>query len=212
MAIRKVEFVNNEHYHIVNRGIDKREIFMDINDLARFFQGMEEFNTIDSIGSIYQNSFHQLRCKAPKQKKLVNFICYSLNPNHFHFILEQLVDKGIEKFMHKIGGYSKYFNYKYGRSGSLFQGKFKAVHIDSDAQLLHTSVYVNLNNQIHSLRCKAPKLGKTSWGEYIGTDNNFCQKDIVLGQFANLAEYKKFAENSIRSIRERKEVEKFLLE
>ena len=216
MAIRKIEFANNEYYHIFNRGVDKRDIFLDEDDLARFFQSMDEFNTIEPIGSIFENSFRQLGSKAPKQSKqdkLVNFICYCLNPNHYHFILEQIVENGIGKFMHRIGGYPKYFNHKYKRSGSLFQGKFKAVHIESNAQLLHTSAYVNLNNRIHLLGSKAPKLWKSSWNEYIGKDyNHFCEKDIILGQFDALSEYKKFAEDALKDIRERKEMGKFLLE
>jgi len=60
MTTRKVPFVNNEYYHIYNRGVDKRNIFQDINDLNRFFQSMKEFNSIEPIGSIYEQSFSQL--------------------------------------------------------------------------------------------------------------------------------------------------------
>ena len=55
--MRKVPFVKGEYYHIYNRGVDKRNIFGDQNDLNRFFQSILEFNTIDPIGSIYENSF-----------------------------------------------------------------------------------------------------------------------------------------------------------
>ncbi|MBT3282637.1 hypothetical protein HON59_01355 [bacterium] len=212
MATRKFEFVNGDFCHIFNRGVDKRDIFLDKNDIDRFFKGMEEFNTVDSIGSIHENSFHS---KNRKNKKLVNIICYCLNPNHYHFILEQLADNGITKFMHKIGGYSKYFNSKYKRSGALFQGKFKAVYLSPDDQLLRSSAYVNLNDKVHSLGCKAPKL--SSWGEYVGDGNNsFCKKDVILDQFDNIKEYKKFAEGLLIDIKkqreEEKEIEKLLLE
>lgn len=217
MAIRKFEFANGEFYHVFNRGVDKRDIFLDKYDIHRFFKGMEEFNVIDPIGSIHRNSFvknKQLRCKAPK---LVNIICYCLNPNHYHFILEQLVDGGITKFMHKIGGYSKYFNLKYERSGALFQGKFKAVYLSEGDQLLKTSVYVNLNDRVHLLRCKAPKLVKSSWDEYVGNNKkDFCKKDIILDQFNSVKKYKKFAEELLIDIKkqreEKKEIEKLLLE
>ena len=129
--MRKVKFVTNQYYHLFNRGVDKRVIFLDQSDMDRFFQSMEEFNVIEPIGSIYENFFRKNQLKkqgfeSPKEK-LVNFICHCLNPNHYHFILEQLIDGGIEKFMHRLGlGYTKYFNQKYKRSGSLFQGTFKA--------------------------------------------------------------------------------------
>ena len=110
-------FANGEYYHIYNRGADKRDIFADKFDFERFLQSIEEFNSEDPIGSIYENSFIKDKTKT-KKKKLVNVICYCLNQNHYHFILEQLVDRGIERFMHKLGGgYTKYFNLKYQRTG-----------------------------------------------------------------------------------------------
>ena len=118
-------FANGEYYHIYNRGVDKRSVFMDKFDFERFLQSIEEFNSENPIGSIYENSFIKDQTEG-KKKKLVRIICYCLNPNHYHFILEQLVDRGIEKFMHKLGlGYTQYFNLKHHRSGALFQGPFR---------------------------------------------------------------------------------------
>src|SRR3990167_8836926 len=153
MSIRKTPFVNGEFYHIYNRGVDKRNIYSDPSDRTRFKKSMDEFNVLEPIGSIYEKTFADKRFGglASKSKELVNFIAYCLNPNHFHFLLEQVADRGIEKLMHRIGnGYSKYFNHKYNRNGALFQGLYQLVHITSNEQLLHTSVYVNLNNRSFS--------------------------------------------------------------
>jgi putative transposase len=207
MSIRKAQFANGEFYHIFNRGVDKRVIFTNQRDIQRFFQSMSEFNTIEPIGSIYVHSF-ALRSEAPKSEKLVEFICFCLNPNHYHFILKQVSDKGIEKFMHKLStGYTNYFNLKQKRSGVLFQGPFKAIRIDTNEYLLHLSAYVNLNFKVHQLRSEAPKL--VSWDEYSGKKKfNFCSKEDILGQFKNKADYKKFAERSLEGILERKELAK----
>ena len=214
--MRKVKFANGEYYHLFNRGIDKKEIFVNQKDLDRFFQSMSEFNTLTPIGGIYAASFHNnpLRNSVSKSEKLVDFICYCLNPNHFHFMIQQIADRGIEKFMHRLGlGYSKYFNKKYERSGYLFQGPFKAVHIDSDEYLLHLSVYINLNNKVHRIN---GALYKSSWEEYLNgaekIDGGFCEKEIILGQFKNLNKYKNFAEESLGNIQKRKVLEKLLLE
>ncbi len=216
MAIRKVPFINNKYYHIFNRGVDKREIFSEYEDVERFFQSMEQFNTTESIGSIFENSFRKKALLGSSTPKLVNFACYCINPNHYHFILEQVNDKGIEKFMQRLGtGYTNYFNNKYYRNGALFQGRFKSVHIDSNEYLLHLSAYVNLNNKVHSLGSSTPKWRmKSSWDEYVSANNghNFCKKDIILEQFDNIAEYKEFAEDALISIREKKEMEKLFLE
>lgn len=213
MAERKIKFVNNHFYHIFNRGVDKREIFSTPDDLARFLQGIDEFNVIRPIGSIFQNSFNPLRSSTPKEGKLVNFICYCLNPNHYHFLLEQIADNGIEKFMQRLGtGYTNFFNNKNKRSGSLFQGRYKSILVDSNEYLLHLSSYINLNDKVHQL---GSSTSKSSWGEYVQgsyDDFNFCEKDIILGQFDNKEEYKNFAEKSLENIRERKEMEKLLLE
>lgn len=209
MAVRRTPFVKREFYHIYNRGVDKRNIFEDYEDLERFFESMKEFNTIDPIGSLFEKSFGGRTARDIK-KPLVNFIAFCLNKNHYHFILEQMANNGISEFMKRLGGYTWYFNNKYGRSGSLFQSTFKSIHINSNEYLLHLSVYVNLNNRVHKL---GGLTAKSSWEEYLSGDKNgFCKKDIILDQFNNSIEYKKFAEEVFIGIRERKGMEKLLLE
>jgi len=203
--MRKIQFENGSYYHVYNRGVDKRKIFLDVRDIKRFFQSMKAFNTLQAIGSIYERQFSRPKTSEKQKERLVDFVCYCFNPNHFHFILEQLTDKGIERFMHKLGsGYSTYFNKKYKRSGVLFQGAYKAKHIDSDTYLLHASAYVNLNNRIKG---KKNLLSQSSWEEYVMADQeNFCNKDVVLNQFSNTSKYKEFAENALQDIRKRKEL------
>lgn len=204
-----------------NRGVDKRIIFTDEYDIRRFFQSVVEFNTPQPIGSLYESSFRRLGGETPKfEGKLVNIIAYCLNPNHFHMLLEQAMDGGISEFMKRLGGgFTNYFNNKYKRSGSLFQGVFKDVHIDTNEYLLHVSAYVNLNDHVHKLGGETPKLveSMSSWKEY--TDKRIegiCEKEIILGQFRNMNEYKEFALASLESILKRKEELKdigdFLLE
>ena len=208
--MRKDPFIIGKYYHIYNRGTDKRIIFMDKYDLWRFLQSMEEFNTIEPIGSIYENRYK----KKNKNKdnildelgnpiaKLVDIIVYSLNPNHYHFILSPLVENGIEKFMQKLGtGFTQYFNQKYERSGVLFQGKYKSILINSDVYLLYLSAYINLNNEIHFSGHSETKIDKnklfytSSWDEYIGkSKRNFCNKSIILDRYGDkIEDYKKEA-------------------
>ena len=136
----------------------------------------------------------------------MEFIAYCLNPNHYHFILTPLVEKGIEKFMQRIGtGYTMYFNEKNKRSGSLFQGKFKSKHINSNEYLLQASAYVNLNNYDKNGVIKK-SLNASSWIEYAQSTNfNFCEKSIILGQFKSKKEYEKFALETWKNTCERKE-------
>src|SRR3989344_1455373 len=99
MSARKKAFANGEFFHVYNRGVDKRIIFTDEYDIRRFFKSMVEFNIIDPIGSLYENSFLQLGGSTAKSDRIVNVVAYCLNPNHFHFILEQVTDGGISEFM-----------------------------------------------------------------------------------------------------------------
>jgi len=222
MPRRKIGFANGEYYHIFNRGVDKREIFNEEKDVLRFIQSVLEFNNIENIGSIYENS---LRKKTINEKlqinhgHLVTFIAYCINPNHYHFIVQQNVDNGISKFMHKLSlGYSMYFNEKYKRSGPLFSGCFKAKHIDSNEYLIHLSAYVNLNNLVHQIKFgdRVSKFVRSSWGLYsnTGTDHPIpCETKIILEQFNNNPdEYKKYGEGTLQDIIERKRPDKDMAE
>ncbi len=208
--MRKCNFAIGEYYHIYNRGVEKRDIFLSHLDLFRFFQSIKEFNTINPIGSIFENSFRKYTVdpSAPSEK-LVEIIAYCLNPNHYHLVVRQIAEKGVVKFMQRLaGGYTLYFNTEHKRSGVLFQGKFKAKHVTSDKYLLHLSVYVNGNNLLGS---RTPKLSKSSLDEYLGvSEKPICNTGIVLEQFRDLEAYKRFYESSLQDIALRKQMEKDL--
>ena len=141
-------FINNYFYHIFNRGVEKRNIFLDNEDFRRFLFEINEFNDINStINTLRRfNEGSPTSFKMIDKEPLVKIASYCLMPNHFHFILEQLKENGISKFLQKIGtGYTNYFNRKYERSGVLFQGKFKAVLIDKSAYLTYLIQYIHLN-------------------------------------------------------------------
>lgn len=206
----KIRFVNENFYHIYNRGVDRREVFSSREDFDRFLKSMAVFNMTAPIGGIYASSFIQgnkYRLRHP-MSKLVNIVCYCLNSNHFHLLLEQCVEGGISEFMRRLGGYTKYFNNKYKRNGVLFQGKFRSIHIDSNEYLLRLSAYVNLNNKVHRLR---HRMSKSSWDEYIGNEREgICRRDIILDQFKSTKEYCEFAEEALENILEKKDLSKEL--
>lgn len=223
--MRKTEFANGEFYHIYNRGTDKRTIFEEEADMFRFFESMQDFNVEDPIGSIYEYSllkkqFGGATFQIEKRKPLVQFIAYCLNPNHFHFLLEQVADDGIPKFMHRLStGYTKYFNKKYHRTGVLFSGRYKAIHVDSNEYLLRLSAYVNLNNLVHHLEVSQTGLPIfSSWDEYKNekTSKGICDTTIIAEQFSKREEYLDFANDALMQIiankESKKEIENLLFE
>lgn len=179
--------------------------------MRRFWKSMIYFNQVQPIGSIYEFSRLEMKNKSPKKKPLVKFVAYCLNPNHYHFILSPLQEKGIEKFMQRLGnGFTKYFNNKYKRSGVLFQGKFKSKHIDSNEYLLHLSAYINTNDRFGH---RMSKLSKSSLREFVEDKHkhpknpeHICDKDIILGQFRNKKDYENFVLESLKDINLRKEM------
>lgn len=206
--MRKTTFVEGEYYHIFNRGVEKRNIFSDAQDFNRFLFSLKIFNNVNNIGSIKELSYKDRLGSLATESVLVRFVCYCVNPNHYHFILEQVEPDGIAKFMHRVStGYTRYFNDRHKRSGSLFQGTFKDVPIDSNEYLLHLSAYVNLNWRVHKLSSLATEFVKSSWEEYCGEKNTaaICKKDIILGQFKNKEAYKKFALESLKEIMKMKD-------
>ena len=134
---------------------------------------------------------------------MVRIVCYALNPNHYHLLLQQETDKGIEKFMHRVGtGFTKYFNHRYKRTGALFQGVFKARYIQDNNDLLHLSAYINLNDKAHKLQ---ESLVKTSWNEYSRNVDGLCDKSIISDQFSKMGDYFRFCDEALKLIIERKQ-------
>ncbi len=148
--MRKEKFINGGIYHILNRGVDRRDIFLDDEDYFRFIHDLYEFNDEAPASNIYYRQFQSYdagnRKDRPNRKCIVDILSFSLIPNHFHLLIRQKQDNGVQNFMKKLGtGYANYFNNKNERAGVLFQGRFKAVPIKSDQHLLHLPYYIHLN-------------------------------------------------------------------
>ncbi len=151
------EYVSKSFYHIYNRGVEKRDIFLDQQDFSVFLSYLKTYLEpkdeieLRAVLASEESSYAE-KSKTLKLINLKNFYqdinihCYALLPNHFHFLLWQDSADGIDRFMNALGvRYSVYFNHKYHRVGPLFQGVYKAVMVTSDEQLLHLSRYIHLN-------------------------------------------------------------------
>jgi putative transposase len=215
--MRKQPLVIGEYYHIYNRGVEKRDIFLSKKDYFRFLESMGEFNSVKPIFSLYWHNQKKRRqnvgVRHLRTRKLVEIICYCLNPNHFHLILKQVTKNGISEFMKRLGGgYTNYFNHRYKRSGVLFQGKFKSVHIDSNAQLLYLSAYINRNYFVHGYGNDKNWM-YSSFLDYTGKrSRGICDTSIILDQFKDKNEYQVFMRENALFMKDKKEDEKYLLE
>jgi len=218
--MERPKFTNNEIYHICNRGVDNRNIFLDDDDYFRFVHNLFEFNDIEPALNLYYKSYeirsHKIENPNPMilkrekivRKLLVKILAFCLMPNHFHLLLEQKQENGISEFLRKLGiGYAMYFNQKYKRVGTLFQGRFKAVLVKQDAHFIHLPYYIHSNSldlKFPEWRNKEIKYYKgtikflenyrwSSFLDYIGKKNfpSVTQREFLLDFFGGPEQYKK---------------------
>lgn len=152
---RRIPLHTDEIYHLYNRGVDKRDIFLEKKDYDRFQFLLYLANGNKPID--LRSLFHERRSfgknesrdelyKLERGEQLVAIGVYAQMPNHFHILAKQLVDFGISRFMSKLlTSYAKCFNGRHQRSGVLFERRFQSIHADSDKYLRYLYSYIHLN-------------------------------------------------------------------
>jgi putative transposase len=211
MPKRRIDFVRNNYYHVFNRGVDKREIFLEIGDYLRF---LDSIRRVMHTGSATQKKAGPLRAQFPLG---VEIIAYCLNPNHFHFVLRQNQERDLTRLLHSVcTSYTMYFNKKYKRTGRLFENVFKAIPIQSDKQLLWTVSYVNLNAELHKACARADVYPWSSFPQYLQKENQLGLKElrpnIIFKQFRNPKGYRILVETQRERLKENKRIRHLQLE
>ena len=214
------------YYHIYNRGVDKRTIFEDDADRWRFLQALGLFNHEKSRSEVLwklENEGDGANMKTLRKylddregKPLVNLVADCLMDNHYHLILKEIAENGIARFMQKLGtSYTMYFNKKYDRSGSLFQGGYKSVKVENNKYLKYLLVYINVINPAEIVQPDLKQVGAKNidkimdfvadynWSthkEYLQTRDSFIIDKDILGEiFNNPQKYKEFCKMTLRS-------------
>jgi len=146
MSMRNINLTVGEFFHVYNRGNNKQVIYKSPSDYDRFqlllyLANSTESCHVQNVIKAYDDPY-----EFKKDEKLVNIYSYCLMPNHYHLVLSPNIEGGITQFMQKIGtAYSMFFNKKYERTGSLFEGRFKAKHADTDEYLKYLFSYIHMN-------------------------------------------------------------------
>lgn len=191
------QYIENSYYHIYNRGVEKRKIFLDQEDYKVFLNYLKIYlEPPPKETQLIQVQINQTLFKTVL-RPLNNFyndielIAYCLMPNHFHLLVYQRPKKGIEFFMRSLGTkYSQYFNKKYERVGYLFQGTYKAVLVEEDPYLLHLTRYIHLNPSKET-----PLKGAySSYGDYLGIRKTNWVKPQKILEYFNSAKKTSFKE------------------
>ncbi len=135
-----------ELYHALNRGVEKRSLFMDEKDRIRFVHDLWEFNDVKPAPEFIRYRDFVNPDIGRMRTLIVDIHGWCIMQNHYHLLLSERVEGGLALFLRKLNvGYANYFNERYKRVGTLFQGRTKKIHIDSDAYFLHILHYIHLN-------------------------------------------------------------------
>ena len=177
------EFTPESYYHIYNRGVEARKIFLDNQDYTVFLGLLKKYLTGESGGLKNQNR-HVFKNFHSELKLLA----YCLMPNHFHLLFYQIPEAAVSQFMRRVTtGYVMYFNDRYQRRGGLFEGIYKASQINADAYLHHISRYIHLNPD------KYESWPYSSFPVYIGKKKTqWVDTRPILELFNSPQEYKEF--------------------
>lgn len=219
MSNRKVPLIDGEYYHIYNRGNSKQKIFFNKEDYNYFIKCLYCCNT-------YKNFKFREDVVKPgidafdfdREETIVSIGAWVLMPNHFHIYIttshksdlwHDIEKSRISEFMRKLStAYVKYFNAKYGRTGGLFEGKFKSVHIKNDNQAKYLFSYINLNpvklidskwkeKGVRNVKNVLEFLEKYRWNSYkdhINRDrreSKILDMDVFPKYFSNLEDFNK---------------------
>lgn len=149
---RSFYFSEGEFYHVFNRGVEKRMVFVNEKDKKRFQKllylcngtRVVHFSVLKDFEK--DNSLYQIDRGEP----LVALGAYCLMGNHFHLLLREIQSGGISRFMQKLStAYTMYFNILNERTGSLFENRFRARHASNDRYLKYLFSYIHLNPAQH---------------------------------------------------------------
>lgn len=195
-------FATGNYYHVYNRGLDRRPTFTAKIEYRRaltamgFYQYQGHTCSLGHYLSLCLSARAQYDETMQRQQKSVDIISFCLMPNHFHFLIRQEAEGGISYFMKQIqGSYTKYYNLRHNRTGALFHRRFRAVLIESEAQLLHVSRYIHLNPFTACLVNSPAGVITYPWSSmslYANGMSSLCALDPILAQWKNPAQYSQF--------------------
>lgn len=207
MPYRFVPFVTGQTYHVFNRSVVRQPIFLNTPYYLRMLDVINYYR-FDSP-DIRFSHYHRLPVKQKAEvmqqlelshKPLIEILAFCLMPNHIHFLVHQIEENGIPRFMKRIqNSYAKYFNTKTKRSGALFQAMFKCVRMESDEQFLHVSRYIHLNPYTSFLIKDVSLLKDYLWSSYASYmevhSHGFVTTELIKNHFADTQQIQAFTED-----------------
>ena len=183
MAYRLTPFVPGEWYHCYTRSIDKGAVFRESKDYERFLEtiylcnGSEQVRRHDLRDPSHADFF-----QVNRGEPLVAIGAYCLMPNHFHLLIKEESEKGISKFMHRVGtSFTKYFNIKNDRVGNVFIKPFRSKHIHDHLYFKKVAQYIHLN---------PAEIYESGWKSGNIRNMDLLKKQLERYTYSSLADYR----------------------
>lgn len=219
---RPIQLVNDYTYHVFNRGVERRQLFLNNKEYQRFVDLIDyyRFENVPMSFSHYVNlpkdQHISVLEKLHKSPAAIDILAYCLMPNHFHLITTQKSDHGITRTLANVSnGYAKYFNKKHKRVGPLYQGAFRAIRIETEDQLVHISRYIHINPVVSGIIAES-QLETYPWSslpEYLGTSSRaITSTEYVMADFSTQSNYKKFIHDQISYAKELEKIKHLAME
>ena len=201
MPSRKVPLITDEIYHVYNRGLNKKTIFSSVSDYSKAFETIQYYQYLTP-----PVKFSYLNIQPPNQRKhilnqlvqtSIEILAFCFMPNHFHFIIKQIKKDGIRQSISKFSNsYAHYSNTIHEKKGPVFEGRFKAIRVSNNEQLLHLSRYIHLNPYTASIIKNLNEIHKypySSLKEYLSPKSfNLTSTKLILDQFKSPQDYLNF--------------------
>ncbi len=148
-------------YHVMLRGINKKQIFEDDNDFEKYLQVL----------------------KLCQEKSEFKLMAYCLMGNHLHLLMQE-GEESLEQIFKRIGvRYVYWYNIKYNRTGHLFQDRFKSEPVDDDNYFLTVLRYIH-QNPVKAGICEDPLQYKwSSYRDYLSDDTGLTYTAFGLSLF-----------------------------
>jgi putative transposase len=211
MPLRNTQFAPGEYYHLCVRGNNKQEIFRTDDDRYRMLFLITHLQSPITIPKIKRitDSFREsgkwdiepYSSDEIVADRYIALHAFAFMTNHLHIAVREEEEGGITRYMQRVlNAYAKYFNTKYETVGHLFQGPYRAVHIEDNEQLLYLSTYIHRNpRELPGIAGMEDRYAWSSYQDYLGKNRfgELLDRSLVLDQFDDVQDYRAFVDDSV---------------
>jgi putative transposase len=180
MPRRTVDFGPGQYYHLYNRGVGRTRIFRDPKDYLLTLQKIKSYLPLLDL----------------------TMIAYCLMPNHYHVLIRQDGDHAAGRLPQRVfNGYVKAFNARHARSGTLFEDRYQAIHVDDEAYLVYLCTYIHANPIKAGLVDDLRAWPYSNYPEWVGErEGTLVDREFVRAYFPEEGRYRAYVDGYVKAL------------